>query len=181
MGLTISDKAIDFKLIGTDSKEYTLDDFSDKELLVVIFTCNHCPYAIAYENRIKDIQSDYQNKNVQVIAINSNDSESHPGDSFDSMITRSNEKQFNFPYLRDETQEIALKYGPEVTPDVFLFDKNRNLQYRGRIDDNWDNKKKSSSNDVRTNIDLLLGNKEIKNSTQKAVGCSIKWKKSHYT
>jgi peroxiredoxin len=108
--LKIGSKAPDFNLLGVDNKFYSLDSFADKKILIVIFSCNHCPYVQAYEQRIISIQKEFSEKGVQIVAINSNEDKNYPEDSFDEMIKRSNEKQFNFPYLRDETQEVAKAY-----------------------------------------------------------------------
>jgi len=143
--LPIGSSAPDFNLMGVDGKMYSLSSFKKAEILVIIFTCNHCPTAQAYEDRIIRLTSDYANKNVAVVAINPNDPKSlrldeldfsDIGDSFEEMKIRAKEKNFNFPYLYDgETQAVARAYGPVATPHVFIFDKNRKLQYAGRVDD----------------------------------------------
>lgn len=176
MGLKIGDNIIDFNLRGVDEKKYYVDKFRGKRILVVIFTCNHCPYAQAYQDSIKEIQSEYSEKGVQVIAINSNDDNNYPEDSFENMKIRAKEARFNFPYLRDESQEVAREYGAEVTPDVFVFDKNRVLRYRGRIDDNWQNPGKVKEKSLRNAINELLEGKGVSIKEAKAIGCSIKWK-----
>ncbi|MCC6254610.1 MAG: thioredoxin family protein, partial [Ignavibacteriaceae bacterium] len=130
------DSAIpDFSLIEVDDKTYSLNSFSDKNILIVIFSCNHCPYVQAYEDRIILVQKEFANDGVQIIAINSNDDVKYPDDSFDEMKKRAKVKNFNFPYLRDETQEIAKAFGATHTPQIFLFDKQRKLKYEGKIDD----------------------------------------------
>ena len=137
------DSAIpDFSLIGVDDKTYSLNSFSDKNILIVIFSCNHCPYVQAYEDRIISLQNEFVKAGVQIIAINSNDDVKYPDDSFEEMKKRAELKKFNFPYLRDETQEVAKAFGATHTPQIFLFDKQRKLKYEGKIDDNCSNLKK---------------------------------------
>ena len=174
--MNIGDKAPDFKLKGVDNKEYSLYNFKDKKVLVVIFTCNHCPYVKAYEDRLIAIQRDYSNKIVQLVAINSNNDKAYPEDSFDKMKIRSREKKFNFPYLRDETQEVAKAYSGERTPHIFIFDEERKLRYTGRVDDNWEHPDKVTKQDLREAIGALVNGQEVPNPTTHAIGCTIKWK-----
>lgn len=178
MGIRIGDQAPNFALKGTDGKIHSLEEFGSKKLLVVIFTCNHCPYAQAYQDRIKAIQEDYAEHGVQVVAINPNDSTGYPEDSFAKMVERAKQARFNFPYLRDESQQVAKAYGAEVTPDVFVFDANRRLRYRGRIDDNWEEQDSVTISDARNAIEELLAGREVTRPTARAIGCSIKWKRS---
>ena len=174
--LKIGSKAPNFKLPGTDGKEYDLNSFSEKKALVVIFSCNHCPYVQAYEERIKAIQNDYSNKAVAVIAINSNEDKGYPEDSFENMKIRAREREFNFPYLRDEAQTVAKAYGASHTPEIFLFDENRQLVYQGKIDDNWQYPDKVKNQYLRNAIDELLAGKEISVPETYSIGCTIKWK-----
>ena len=175
MELEIGDSAINFNLKGIDGKTYSLDSFKGKKILVIIFSCNHCPYVRAYEDRIKQVQKDYKD-NVRVVCINSNNDKNYPEDSYKNMIKRAKEKKYNFPYLRDDTQEVARAYGGEVTPDVFVFSQNRTLEYRGRIDDNWENPDDVTSDDLRNALNEMLAGEEIKVKDVRAIGCSIKWK-----
>ena len=176
MALAIGDPAPDFSLPGADGKTHALADFADKPALVVIWSCNHCPTVIAYEDRMVKIQSDYAAKSVQLVAINSNDERRYPEDAFDRMVERAKRKGFNFPYLRDESQHVAQAYGPKVTPDVFLFNADRRLVYRGRIDDNPDNPAAAKQHDLRKALDELLAGKPITTAQTNPVGCSVKWK-----
>jgi len=176
VGLPIGNDAVDFKLKGVDGKTYGLNSFADKKALVVVFSCNHCPYAQAYEQRIIQLQSDYQRKGVSFVAINSNDETNYPEDSFENMIKRSKDRSFNFPYIRDESQDIARKYGAICTPHVFAFDKNRILQYKGRIDDNWKNPSEVKTRDLRNALDAILEDKTPHVQETRPFGCSIKWK-----
>ncbi len=170
--VNIGEKVDNFDLLAVDGRNHTLDQYS-KKTVVVIFTCNHCPYAKAYEERIIKIQEDYDD--IQVIAINSNDDVGYPEDSFENMKVRAKEKEFNFPYLRDENQEVARDYGAEVTPHAFLIEDGI-LKYKGRIDDNWEDENKVQVKDLRNAIEALKSGKEVKVKEAKSVGCSIKWK-----
>lgn len=176
VGLPIGNEAIEFKLKGVDGKFYDLNSFADKKALVVVFSCNHCPYAQAYEQRIIQLQGDYLRKGVGFVAINSNDDTNYPEDSFDNMVKRSKERGFNFPYIRDESQDIARKYGAICTPHVFAFDKDRVLQYKGRIDDNWKNPSEVKTKDLRNALDAILEDKTPGVQETRPYGCSIKWK-----
>ena len=178
MGIIIGGTARSFDLPGTDGMNHSLEEYS-KKLLAIIFTCNHCPYAQAFEDRIIAIQKDYPDI-LQIVAINPNDQLGYPEDDFDSMVVRAREKGFNFPYLRDEPQQVAKAYGPVVTPDVFLFDEKRFLRYRGRIDDNWQDPEKVKSQDFRRAIDELSQGKEPTVKEANSIGCSIKWKAENF-
>ena len=158
VGLPLGSTAVDFQLKGVDGKTHSLKSFADKKALAIVFSCNHCPYVQAYEARMVQLQRDYLPKSASLIAINSNDDEGYPEDSFENMVTRSKEKGFNFPYLRDETQETARKYGAICTPQIFLFNQQRVLRYKGRIDDNR-NPSDVKSHDLRNAIDAVLSGK----------------------
>jgi peroxiredoxin len=183
--LAIGAKAPDFKLPGIDGKTYSLASFSKAKILVFIFTCNHCPTAQAYEERMIKLTNDYRAKGVQVVAIMPNDAKavrldelgySDIGDSFAEMKYRAKEKKYNFPYLYDgRTQAVAKAYGPVTTPHVFIFDKDRKLRFQGRIDDVEKPSKTPTSLDTRNAIDQLLAGEEVKVQTTKVFGCSVKW------
>lgn len=175
-GLPLGSQASNFELPGTDGNTYYLESFVDAKLLVIVFTCNHCPYAKAAEDRLIAIQKDYKDKGVQIVAINPNDDEAYPEDSFEHMIIRAKEKNYPFPYLRDSTQKVAQAYNAACTPDIFVFDSERKLRYNGRIDDNWQEPEKVSKNDLRDALDSLLEGKEISFEIKPSMGCSIKWK-----
>jgi peroxiredoxin len=172
--LDLGAKAPDFQLQGADGKRYSLQSFEGNPELVVVFTCNHCPYAQAYEGRLVSIQKDYAAKGVKLVAINSNDDNSYPEDSYPNMVKRSKEKGFNFPYLRDADQSVVTAYGAVCTPHVFAFDKERRLRYRGRIDDSKD-PSQVKSNDLRDALDDLVAGKAVRVPDTKPFGCSIKW------
>jgi peroxiredoxin len=169
-------KAIPFTLTGTDDKKHSLSDYKDKKAVAVIFSCNHCPYVKAWEDRMVQIQREYGPKGAQLVVINANDTEKHPDDSFPKMKERAREKGFNFPYLIDTTQEVARAYGAERTPEIFLFDKSGALRYHGAIDDNYEDAKAVKQHWFRSALDAVLAGKEPATKDTKAVGCTIKWK-----
>ena len=174
-----------FKLKGVDDKLYTPADFAAAKLLLVVFTCNHCPTAQAYEERIKAIQADYKSKGVQVVAINPNSAAAvrfdemgygDLGDTFEEMKVRAEHHKFNFPYLDDgDEQEIVTKFGASATPHVFIFDQNRKLRFQGRID-NSEREDLAKVHDTRDALDALLAGKDPAVKTTRVFGCSIKWK-----
>jgi len=172
--LSLDSRAPDFDLPGVDGRSHSLASFSNKPILVVVFSCNHCPYVKAYEDRMVEIQRAYGAEGVQLVAINSNDESSYPEDSFPEMVKRAKEKGFNFPYLRDQSQSVVDAYGAVCTPHVFAFDKERRLRYRGRIDDSRD-PKAVTVNDLRNALDDLLASREVKVPETRPFGCSIKW------
>ena len=173
----IGEKTPDFNLPGVDGKNYSFSSFQDKPVLVVMFTCNHCPYVRAYEDRLVAIQRDYMDRGVSLIAINANETKNYPEDSFSHMVKRAKEKGYNFPYLRDEDQTVASAYGATYTPEVFVLDRERKLRYTGRIDDNWQQPQQVSSHDLRNAIEALLKNQSLSQTETHAIGCTIKWAK----
>lgn len=176
-GMPVGTPAPPFTLPATDGKTYTLDDFARAEVLVVVLTCNHCPYAKAAEDRLIEIQRDYADRGVRLVAINPNDATTHPEDSFEKMVERAERKGFNFPYLRDETQAVARAYDAACTPDIFVFDRDRKLVYNGRIDDNWQDPSKVTRHDLREVLDATLeGRAPDLPEVVPSMGCSIKWK-----
>ncbi len=177
MELLTGSKAFDFNLPGVDGNSHSLSEFKDKKAVIIIFSCNHCPYVQAYEDRIIQIQKDYESKGVQVIAINSNEDINHPDDSFENMVKRAKEKKFNFPYLRDGSQDVAKSYSATHTPHLFLFDEKRELCYTGKMDDNWQEPNKVKHTYLRDALDAILSGKKIPQAQTFAIGCTIKWKK----
>ena len=175
-GMPVGSPAPPFSLPGVDGNAWSLDSFADAQLLVVVFTCNHCPYAIASEDRLLEIQSDYEDRGVRLVAISSNDAEKYPDDSFALMKERAADKAFTFPYLYDESQEVARAYDAACTPDVFVFDRNRKLIYNGRIDDNWQHPEQVDRQDLRAVLDAALGGRAVDFEHVPSMGCSIKWK-----
>ena len=165
-----------FNLPGVDGNFYSTESFVGKKALIVIFSCNHCPYVQAYQERIKAIQNDYKDKGIAVIAINSNDEKNYPDDSFDEMKKRAEEEKFNFPYLRDEDQTVAEAFDATHTPEIFVFDNERKLIYHGKIDDNWREPGKAVNHYLRNALDEFLEGKEISVPETFSIGCTIKWK-----
>jgi peroxiredoxin len=173
--LQIGQSAPDFNLPGVDDKDYSLASFKNAKLLVVVFSCNHCPYVIGSEERMIKFYNDYSSKGVTLVAINSNETENHPTDSFEHMKSHAKERGFKFPYLRDETQEIAKAYGALRTPHFYVFDQNRKLQYTGRMDDNPRTPGAEKTHELRDAVDaLLIGNKPAVEATN-PIGCNVKW------
>ncbi len=177
MGFTleIGAKAPDFNLKGVDGKMHSLADYADKKALVVIASCNHCPTVIEYEDRMVEIQRDYASEAVLLIAINGNETDGHPTDSFDHMVQRAKDKGFEFPYLRDDTQDTLRAYGAVRTPEVFLLGPDRTLLYHGRIDDNAANPAAVKRHDLREALDEVLAGKPVSVPNTVPVGCTVKW------
>lgn len=175
--MDLGTQAADFSLKGTDGKTYTLQDFSKARALVVIFSCNHCPYVKAYEDRMISIQADYKSKGVEFLVINSNDAVNYPEDGYDAMVQRASEKRFNFPYLQDETQKTAKAYGATHTPHLYVFNEKRRLSYTGKIDDNWEDPKAVKKPFLREALDDLLAERTLRTPETHAIGCTIKWKR----
>jgi len=175
-GMPLGTPAPYFSLPATDGQTYTLASFRSAEALAVIFTCNHCPYAIASEDRIISLAEKYKPLGVVFVAINPNDAASYPEDSFENMIVRAKEKAFPFPYLCDESQQVARAYDAACTPDIFVFDRERKLRYNGRIDDNWQFPEHVTRRDLETALDDILAHRELSFSLVSSMGCSIKWK-----
>lgn len=176
-GYDIGDYADDFTLSNVDGKKVSLSDYKDAKGFLVIFTCNSCPYAVAYEDRIIALDKKYKSKGVPVIAINPNNPEKQPKDSYKLMKQRASEKNFSFPYLFDEGQKIFPKYGATRTPHVFLLEntsKGYLVKYIGAIDDNYQDASKVGVKFVEEAVDAMLEGKEIDITTTKAIGCSIK-------
>ncbi len=175
--LPIGSPAPDFgPLPATDGKEYSLDSFKTSKVLVLNFTCNHCPYAKAYEDRFIALAREFAAKGVAFAAVNPNDDATYPDDSFANMRIRAIEKAFPFPYLRDESQKVARSYGAVCTPHLFVLDSSRRLAYEGRIDDNWKSPGDVKSRDLRHAIEDLLAGKAVRTPRTNPMGCSIKWK-----
>jgi peroxiredoxin len=175
-GLAIGEPAPGFELPGVDGKTHALAEFADKRVLVVVFSCNHCPYVQAYEDRLVAIQREYADRGVQLIAINSNDDRKYPEDNFENMVRRAKAKGFNFPYLRDASQAVARAYGATHTPQLFVFDRERRLRYTGKIDDNWQQPQAVKRPYLREAVDALLADQPPAEPTTHAIGCTIKWK-----
>ncbi len=179
-GYKVGDTARDFKLKDVSGNMVSMADNRSAKGFIVIFTCNHCPYSVAYEDRIIALHSAFAPKGYPVIAINPNDPGRQPEDSFENMQVRAKEKKFNFPYLLDDTQEIASTYGATRTPHVFLLQKQSDgtmkVAYIGAIDNNTESADNASEKYVETAVAALEANKQPSPDFTKAVGCTIKWK-----
>lgn len=175
--LEIGQKAPDFSLPGVDGQIVSLSTLlGSQQAVIVVFSCNHCPYVRAWEPRMIDIQAEYSPKGAVLVAINANDDLRYPEDNFDSMKERARQMHFNFPYLRDGSQDTARAYGATHTPHVFLLDNQGVLRYRGAIDDNYDNPDAVSHTYLRDALDAVLSGSAPAIATSGAVGCTIKWK-----
>ena len=176
--LQLGESAPDFKLPNAnpavDHDEVSLGDFTN-DVLVVAFTCNHCPYVIQSEDRINAFVSDYSGKGVDFVAINSNSTGTYKEDSYDHMVDRCKEKDFQFPYLRDESQDVAEAYGALRTPHFYVFDSDRKLRYTGRMDDQPRKPGEETTHELRDAVDDLLAGKEVRQPLTNPIGCNVKW------
>ena len=175
-GYDIGDTATDFELKNVDGEMVSLSDFADAKGYIITFTCNHCPYAVMYEDRLIELHNTYAPKGYPVVAINPNDPEVQPQDGFDEMKERAAEKEFPFVYLFDEGQEIYPQYGATRTPHVFLLDSERTVKYIGAIDDNPRNAAAVSEKYLENAIMAMEAGNDPSPATTKAIGCSIKSK-----
>jgi peroxiredoxin len=173
--LQIGQQAPDFDLPGVDDKRYSLASFKDAPVLVVAFWCNHCPYVIGSEDRMRKFVADCAPRGVRVVAINSNETEGHPGDSFEKMVERAREQHYAFPYLRDESQDVARAYGALRTPHFFVFDRERKLRYTGRMDDNPRTPGAETTRELRDAVDAVLAGKKPPVELTNPIGCNVKW------
>ncbi len=175
----VGDKAADFKLKNVDGKHISLSDYEDAKGFILIFTCNHCPYSVAYEDRIIELDKKYKDKGFPVIAINPNDPDLFESDSFENMIKRSDEKAFTFPYLFDEKQDVYKRFGATKTPHVFILSTKKGMhtvEYIGAIDNNYKSAAQATKHYVSNAVDALLKGKKPMVTATKAIGCSIKTK-----
>ncbi|MGX1930822.1 thioredoxin family protein [Flagellimonas sp. 2504JD4-2] len=176
-GYGIGDIATDFSLKNVDGSMVSLSDYDEAKGFLVIFTCNTCPYSVAYEDRINALDAKYKSQGVPVIAINPNNPSKKPGDSFAKMKVRAEQKGFTFPYLLDEGQHIFPQYGAKRTPQVFLLEKTAGgnvVKYIGAIDDNYQSAAQVEEKYVENAVDAMLTGSEIEVTTTRAIGCTIK-------
>lgn len=174
LGYKPGDKATDFKLKSVDGKMYSMADYNKAKGFIIVFTCNHCPFAVKYEDRINDLAKKYTPKGYVLLAINPNNPEAVPSDNFEAMKVRAKEKGFVFPYLVDEGQKIYPQYGATKTPHVFLLDKNQVVKYIGAIDDNVDDANEVKVKYLENAIAALEKGQSPTPETTKAIGCTIK-------
>ena len=167
----------EFRLPATDGTTYALADFADKQVLVMLFICNHCPYVKAVEDRVLALAREYGPRGVQLVGVCSNDWTEYPEDSFVKLCERWTEKAYGFPYLHDEQQHVARAFGAVCTPDIYVYDRDRKLAYHGRIDDNWKDEKKVRRRELAEALDALLAGRAPAADQKATMGCSIKWTK----
>jgi peroxiredoxin len=169
------DSAPHFTLPGVDDKTYRLTDFATDPFLLVVFWCNHCPYVQAWEGRMIEIGRKYAPKGVRTVLINSNDARAYPEDRFESMVRRAKEHQYPFPYLHDESQQVARDYGALVTPHPMLFDKERKLLFQGRIDNDHQHPEWATEKFLERALDQALKGEKVSPAELPVAGCSVKW------
>lgn len=175
--MPLGTEAPDFTLEDTDGTPVSLDDFQGSKAYLIMFICNHCPFVKHVRRELARLGRDYMKKGVAIVAINSNDAQAYPDDSPEAMQREEEEVGYTFPYLYDETQEVAKAYGAACTPDIFLFDAGRQLAYRGQLDDSRpDNGVPVTGRDLRAAIDALLADRPVSPDQKPSLGCNIKWK-----
>jgi thiol-disulfide isomerase/thioredoxin len=172
--LAIGAQGAGFNLKGTDGRMHSLDSVKGTKGTAVVFTCNECPFAKGYEDRLIALAKEYQPKGIGFVAINANDPKLVPGDGFEFMLKRAQEKKFPYPYVFDETQAIATAYGAKVTPHVFLLDASGKLVYRGRVDDSLQ-EDKITTHDFASALDALFSGQPVRVAETKAFGCGVKY------
>jgi peroxiredoxin len=177
MGFTIEvgKLAPAFRLPGVDERDWALEDFAKCRIVVLVFSCNHCPFVVGSEERMLAFQHDFGSRGVQLVAINSNETDNHPGDSFEKMVERAKELSFSFPYLRDETQDVAKAYGAQRTPHFFVLDEKRVVRYTGRMDDNPRDASKATTRELRDAVEEVLAGVAVSVPVTEAIGCNVKW------
>jgi peroxiredoxin len=173
--LQIGEQAPDFNLMGTEEAFHSLSDFEENEILVVVFTCNHCPAAQGVEGRLKRFHEVYAARGVGLVAINSNEDVNHPTDSFAHMKSRKAEQELPWVYLRDEDQSVALAYGALRTPHFFVFDRDRTLRYTGRLDDNAVDETAATTHELVDAVEALLAGESPEVPLSNPIGCNVKW------
>lgn len=175
--LVTGSTAPDFRLKEAEGGVVARDDFADSDALLVAFICNHCPYVVHISSALASFAREFMPKGLAVVAINANDADRYPADSFDAMAEEKRRAGYPFPYLHDETQQVARAYGAVCTPDLFLFDGEMKLAYRGRFDDSTPgNDRPVTGDDLRDAVTALLTGKSLPDDPQPSMGCSIKWK-----
>jgi peroxiredoxin len=164
-----------FDLPGVDGRDHSLEDYADAPVLVLVQSCNHCPYVLAWEGRINDLQREYADRGVRIVAISSNDAEAYPADSFDAMVEHARDAGYEFDYLYDESQDVMRALGSERTPEVFVYDAERRLVYHGLVDDNRD-EEAVTVRYLRDAIEAVLAGETPAVTDTEPVGCTVKWR-----
>jgi peroxiredoxin len=165
-----------FRLPAVDGRTYAREDFAGAPVLAVMFICNHCPYVQAVEDRLIALAREFESRGVQLVGICANDAASYPDDAFDKLAERWRTKGYGFPYLHDETQEVARAFGAVCTPDIFVYDRERRLAYRGRIDDSWKDASKVTRRELADALTALAEGRAPAAEQRPSLGCSIKWR-----
>jgi len=176
--IRIGSEAPSFQLKGVDNRLHSLGDYRESKILIVGFTCNHCPYVKAYEDRLNALATKYRSQSVSIVCINSNDPIKYPDDTFENMVLRAEQKEFVFDYLQDETQQVARAFNAACTPEFYVYDEFRKLQYHGRLDDNTNEPEKVKARYLELAIASVLAGKSPEIATTPALGCGIKWRAS---
>jgi peroxiredoxin len=175
--LPLGTKAPDFSLVNVDGRSVSPADFANAPALLVVFMCNHCPFVKHLAAPLAQFSAEYVSKGLAMVGINSNDVANYPADSPEQMVREAEERGYRFPYLYDETQEVAKAYRAACTPDFFLFDRERRLAYRGQFDDSRpDNGKAITGADLRAAVDAVLAGKRPSDQQRPSIGCNIKWR-----
>jgi peroxiredoxin len=173
--MSVIESAPAFDLPGVDGRNHTLDEYADATIIVLVQSCNHCPYVLAWEGRIDALAREYADRGVRFVAVNSNDAEAYPADSFDAMVEHAREARYSFDYLYDESQEVARALGSERTPEAFVFDADRRLVYHGAVDDNREEADVTTSY-LRGALDAALAGEAPAIADTAPVGCTVKWR-----
>ncbi|MGF1632656.1 MAG: thioredoxin family protein [Phycisphaerae bacterium] len=173
--LALGQPAPDFELPGVDGQQHSLSDYEEARVLVIGFTCNHCPYVIQSEERIKAFDKTYRPQGVQLVCINSNSVQTYAEDSFEHMVERARERGFSFPYLRDESQDVARAYGALRTPHFFAFGPDRTLLYTGRLDNSPRDAAKAQTRELADAVEAMLAGKAPAVAVTNPIGCNVKW------
>jgi peroxiredoxin len=175
--VSVIETAPAFDLPGVDRRNHSLDEYADASVLVLVQSCNHCPYVLAWEGRINALQREFADRGVRIVAISSNDAEAYPADSFEQMIEHAREAGYEFDYLYDESQEVARALGSERTPEAFVFDADRRLVYHGAVDDNRE-ESDVTQHYLRNAIEAALAGEAPPIADTPPVGCTVKWRSS---
>ena len=178
--LSLGTEAPDFSLSDAQGKQFSLADFADSPALLVVFMCNHCPYVKHVADGLAALAREYQKRGVAIVGINSNDVETHPDDSPANMAAEAQQRGYSFPYLYDESQEVAKAYQAACTPDFYVFDKKRRLVYRGQMDSSRPgNDLPVTGEDLRAALDAVLAGRKVAKNQKASIGCNIKWKQGN--
>jgi peroxiredoxin len=173
--MSVIESAPTFDLPGVDGRNHTLDEYADAQVLVIVQSCNHCPYVLAWEGRLNALAREYADRGVRIVAVSSNDAEAYPADSFDAMVDHARGAGYDFDYLYDESQDVARALGSERTPEAFVFDADRRLVYHGAIDDNRD-EADVTTHYLRDGIEAALAGEAAPVADTPPVGCTVKWR-----